>query len=390
MPAGQLKGQQLAAYVAADSLSVFNVFLAAMFAGAQCEACEINFSPVGKASPIAVSIEAVSDVQAQVCNLSVTDITARKRTEDALREQKEFFRLIAENVDGFIAVLDSAGRRIYNSPSYASLLGEQNVSGSNSFADIHPADRERVEQAFSQTIATGHGQHLEYRFVTIDGKLRHMESVGGVVRDNAGQVKYVVVVSHDITERKSAEAKIHHLAFYDPLTQLPNRLTLNDRLQQAMAASKRSGRYGALLFIDLDNFKPVNDAHGHGAGDLLLIQTASRISRCVREMDTVARFGGDEFVVMLGELNVDFAPSMLEARQVAEKIRLAIAEPYFLEITTGDGLCKKIEHLCTASLGVTLFLNHEHSQEEIIQLADAAMYRAKDGGRDQICYAMGD
>lgn len=390
LPGWQLKGRCLNAYVAADHRPAFDVFIARMFAQGRQESCETCLCPAGVDSPIGVLVEAVTDAKRSVCNLAITDISARKRAEDALREQKEFFRLIAENIEGFIAVLDHHGRRIYNSPSYAELLGERDLTGSVSFADVHPADRERVEQAFRETVATGVGQHLEYRFIMSDGRVRLMESHGGVVLDAEGRVKYVVVVTHDITERQEADEKIHHLAFYDLLTQLPNRLTLNDRLQHAMAASKRSGRYGALLFLDLDNFKPVNDAYGHEAGDLLLVEAAERLAKCVREMDTVARFGGDEFVVMLGELDVDYASSMAQAELVAEKIRAAIAEPYFLEIKANDGSRYRIEHHCTVSIGATLFLNHECSEEQVLKQADIAMYCAKEGGRDRVAFAGGD
>ena len=126
-------------------------------------------------------------------------------------------------------------------------------------------------------------------------------------------------ITEDITERKEAEEHIHNFAFYDALTQLPNRRLLNDRLEQAKAASKRNGRYVAVMFLDLDNFKPLNDMHGHDVGDLLLIEAAHRITHCVREMDTVSRFGGDEFVVILGELDVDREPSIAYAGIVAEK-----------------------------------------------------------------------
>jgi len=387
LPGAQLKGQCLATYVAVDSLPDFDAFIVRVFARGGREACEINLCPQGAASSIAVLVEAVSDPQRQMCNLAITDISARKQAEDTLRDQKEFFRLIAENIDGFVAVLDHEGRRIYNSPSYAELFGGRDLTGTLSFAEVHPADRERVEQAFRETVATGEGQHLEYRFVRTDGQVRLMESHGGVVLDGEGRVKYVVVVTHDITERQEADEKIHHLAFHDPLTQLPNRLTLSDRLQHAMAASKRSGRYGALLFLDLDHFKPLNDAHGHVAGDLLLVMAAKRILKCVREMDTVARFGGDEFVVMLGELDVDYAPSLAQAELVAEKIRAAIAEPYWLDIKTSDGSWQRVEHRCTASIGVTLFLDHECSEEEVLEMADIAMYRAKQAGRDRVSYA---
>ena len=316
--------------------------------------------------------------------VSHTDITARKQAEAELREQKEFFRLIAENLEGFVAVLDLDGRRLYNNSAYERLLGKKNVSGTSSFDDIHPADRERVVNAFHETVATGIRQRLEYRFLRADGSVLPLESRGGVVRDENGQTKCVVVVSHDISERKEAEKKIHYLAFYDALTQLPNRSTLMDRLSQRMLANKRSGRYGALMFLDLDNFKPLNDTHGHDAGDVLLIEAARRLKNCMRETDTVARFGGDEFVVMLSSLHVDPAASAAQAAAIADKIRLAIAEPYRL-IVRHDGLAETVvEHRCTVSIGVALFHDDQASRDDILKWADLAMYRAKETGRDAV------
>jgi len=151
-----------------------------------------------------------------------------------------------------------------------------------------------------------------------------------------------------------------------------------------MAASKRSGRYGALMFLDLDNFKPLNDAHGHDTGDLLLIEVARRITRCVRETDTVARFGGDEFVVMLGELDEDKAASAAQAEIVAEKIRAALSEPYVLTIRQEGNVEATVEHRCTSSIGMVLFINHEASPEDILKWADMAMYQAKEGGRNRV------
>ena len=319
-----------------------------------------------------------------VLYVAITDISATKQTEKLLHEQDQLFRLIAERLDGYIAVLDTEGRRVYNSPSYQGLLGKRDIAGSDSFMEVHPDDREKVTQAFHETVASGIGQHLEYRFMLPDKSIRIMESRGGVARDEEGSIKYVVVVSHDITQRKMNEQKIHHLAYYDALTQLPNRLTLNDRLQQAMSASKRSGQYGALMFLDLDHFKPLNDAHGHRMGDQLLTQAAQRISNCVREIDTVARFGGDEFVVVLGELDVDLAKSLTDTLTIAEKIRAAIAETYHLVSTSSDKAMPCITHHCTASIGIKLFINHDQSEEEVLKLADIAMYRAKAAGRDTI------
>jgi diguanylate cyclase (GGDEF)-like protein/PAS domain S-box-containing protein len=203
------------------------------------------------------------------------------------------------------------------------------------------------------------------------------------VKGDAGEVTHYVATMHDITERKAAEEEINSLAFYDTLTQLPNRRMLDDRLGQAMAASKRSGHYGALMFLDLDNFKPLNDTHGHGVGDLLLREVAHRLTGCVREVDTVARFGGDEFVVMLSELGEGKTESTAQAGIVAEKIRAALAEPYLLTFKPENETEMTVEHRCAASIGVVAF-NSEASAEKIIKWADIAMYQAKEGGRNLV------
>ncbi|MEQ1915676.1 MAG: diguanylate cyclase [Gallionella sp.] len=181
-----------------------------------------------------------------------------------------------------------------------------------------------------------------------------------------------------------ATIQLRTLAFYDTLTQLPNRRLLNDRLAHALATSKRSGKYGALMFLDLDNFKPVNDQYGHAAGDLLLIEAAQRISSCLREMDTVARFGGDEFVVMLGELDTKVEESVRLAYLVAEKIRNSLGQTYHLTIQQEGQPERTITHRCSSSIGVTMFLDHHANQDEIMTSADTAMYQAKQSGRDRI------
>ena len=314
------------------------------------------------------------------------DITERKHVIEELREQKEFFHLIAENIGDFIAVLDPEGRRIYNSPSYMQFFGsKRDLRGTDSFAEIHPDDRERVRNAFNETVKSGRGRQLEYRMVINDGSVRVMESRGNVIRDKNGKVTRVVVVSHDITERKHMENQVRQMAFHDALTQLPNRRLLSDRLNQTMAASARSGYYGALMFLDLDNFKPLNDQHGHDVGDLLLIEVAERLKGCVREMDTVARFGGDEFVVMISELSLGKDESRDEAGIIAEKIRRRLAEPYRLTVKRRGRADEVVEHQCTATIGVVLFVDHEARPDKILKWADAAMYRAKESGRNQVC-----
>jgi len=206
------------------------------------------------------------------------------------------------------------------------------------------------------------------------------------IKDEQQEVIQYVSVFSDITERKKNEELIYKLALCDPLTQLPNRRMLTDRLKQAMASNKRRGIYGAVMFIDLDKFKPLNDTHGHVIGDLLLIEVGRRISGCIRETDTVARFGGDEFVVKLGELHENEAISINEALRVAEKIRSSLAEIYCLKFQAEDGAERCVEHSCSSSIGVALFNGQEESQEAIFRQADAAMYQAKEGGRNQVFY----
>ena len=151
-----------------------------------------------------------------------------------------------------------------------------------------------------------------------------------------------------------------------------------------MASSQRSGLFGAVLFLDLDNFKALNDRHGHAAGDFLLIEVANRLRAGVRAMDTVARMGGDEFVVICQEFDRDPAASRVQAGAVAEKIRASLALPYRVEVRSADGSVVTVEHRCTACIGIALFLGESLSQDEVCKFADAAMYQAKDAGRNQV------
>ncbi len=195
------------------------------------------------------------------------------------------------------------------------------------------------------------------------------------VYDDHHLLTHYVAVSIDISQRKQSEQKIHQLAFYDTLTKLPNRSLLLDRLQQAITASVRSGQYGALLFLDLDYFKSINDTRGHAMGDLLLIEVARRLQTCVREGDSVARMGGDEFVVVLEELSCEPDEAAMQIEQVAEKIRSELDRPYMLN----DYECHT-----TPSIGISLFCGHLESADDLLKHADVAMYQAKEAGRNAI------
>ena len=195
------------------------------------------------------------------------------------------------------------------------------------------------------------------------------------VKGTDGKITHHISVFRDISKRKEAEEKIRDLAFFDPLTRLPNRRLLLDRLHQALALSTRNNLQGALLFIDLDNFKSINDTQGHAVGDLLLIEVAKRLQACIRAGDTTARLGGDEFVVLLEGLDTDEADAATQAETVGEKIREIIAQPFFIN---GN------EYHNTTSIGVTLFRGPLVTSDEMLKRADVALYQAKADGRNAV------
>ncbi len=189
-----------------------------------------------------------------------------------------------------------------------------------------------------------------------------------------------VSITSRIIALEDAQETIRNLAFYDVLTQLPNRRLLSDRLSFTFANLRRNKCYAAIMVIDLDNFKPLNDTYGHQLGDVMLSEVALRLKSCVREVDTVARLGGDEFVVLLNELEQDNPIAETHAKFISEKILGVLAEPHVLQKTTPEGSGISFEHICTASIGVVVFNEHECYSDELFKLADFAMYRAKESG----------
>jgi len=202
-----------------------------------------------------------------------------------------------------------------------------------------------------------------------------LEVVG--VQTEGGEPSHWVAVGRDITQRKAAEDMIRHMALYDPLTDLPNRQLLVERLQRALSQSERSGQHGALMFIDLDNFKILNDTLGHHVGDELLQKVAIRLSQSVRKTDTVARLGGDEFVIMVDDLSTEQAAAAYKARVLAEKVLHMLREPFVID---------RHQHFATPSIGVTPFVGTQTDVSELLKQADLAMYQAKNQGRNTVCF----
>ncbi|MEQ1813917.1 MAG: PAS domain S-box protein [Candidatus Nitrotoga sp.] len=338
----------------------------------------------GELVPVSVRISPIRYAAESITGASKIsrDITDPKKL-DAL--QGQFAAIIESSTDAIVSKTLDGIVTIWNS-SAETMFGytAQEMIGKPMALLIPPGHE--VEEA--QILAKiRNGERIEH-FETIrkkkNGELFPISVTISPIRDDTGSIIGTSNIARDITERKLKEMESYQLAFYDVLTGLPNRRLLNDRLEQTKASSKRTGHYAALIFLDLDNFKPLNDTYGHDAGDLLLREVAHRISSCVRAVDTVARFGGDEFVVILRELDVDKFESARLAGIIAEKIRFSLAEPYVLKIQFAGKVETPVEHHCTSSIGVELFNSHKGSVVDIIKRADIAMYQAKGAGRNQI------
>ena len=347
----------------------------------------------GSRFPAIVSVTALHDAQKAIIGylLIGTDNTARKQVEDEqkkldqrLRDQQFYTRsLIESNIDA-IMTTDPAGIITDVNKQMEALTGWTRDELIGAPFKNHFTNMDRAEASIKLALVKKRVTNYELTVRASHGQETVVSFNATTFYDRSRRLQGVFVAARDITERKEAEAQILNLALHDTLTGLPNRRLLNDRLGHTMAASKRSGRYSALMFLDLDNFKTLNDTQGHYVGDLLLIEAARRIGSSVREVDVVARFGGDEFVVILNELDVDKAKSVAEARIVAEKLRAALDKPYLLKFRQEGKAESTVEHHCTISIGVVVFLDHEGSQDDILKWADAAMYQAKEAGRNLI------
>ncbi len=300
----------------------------------------------------------------------LSDVSERRRAEDELR-----IAAIAFEGQEAMVVTDAEGIIVRVNHAFTELTGytaDEAVGRNPSF--LHSG---RQSQAFYERMWLTLNEKGNWQGVVWNrrknGKVYAEWLTISSVRDAKGKVTHYVGAFSEITKNKEAAAEIHRLAYYDPLTRLPNRRLLLDRLGQAMASSSRSHRYGAVLFLDLDNFKVLNDTRGHAVGDLLLGEVARRIQACVREEDTVARLGGDEFVIVLEDLGEVAEEAAIQAEHVGVKLREALSRACVLE---GE------EFYCAASQGLTLFRNHESSVETLLKQADLALYRAKDAGRN--------
>jgi len=312
--------------------------------------------------------------------VSFTDVTELKQAEQSLKVSEERLQLVLRGSHDASWDWDLVEDKPYYSPRWWQMLGYEDgalPSHSDLWRSLlHPDDAAITQDRLAAVMnSTEEAYEIEFRLRHRSGHFVPVLSRGFILRDPDGKPLRVSGTNTDLTERKQAEARIHHLAFYDPLTNLANRRLLTEQLHRALLASERTRQLGAVLFIDLDNFKSLNDTLGHDMGDRLLQEVAWRIKNTVRKSDLIARLGGDEFLVVVENLGTSQRVAGLEAEHVGTHILKALRERYVLD-----------DHRLssTPSIGIALFGHSALSVEALLKQADLAMYEAKEEGRNRM------
>lgn len=316
-------------------------------------------------------------IGSQACILtSFRDMSARQQAEAALKgSQEKFAKAFHSSPDAITITERDTGRYIEVNQGFSRLTGyqaEEVIGRSSGELNVWADPQERV-QMVQRLMQDGHVYHMEMHGRHRDGTIKLVEVSVQPIELNA--TPCLLLTARDISELKHAQAQVQHLAYHDSLTNLPNRALLLDRLTQQIALLKRHELRGALLFLDLDHFKHINDSLGHPVGDAVLKLVTARLEASVRQEDTVARLGGDEFVVLLSGLEGKRSTVVRQARGVAEKLRQLLAEPMLL-----DGQRLQV----TPSIGIALIPDHGDTPADLLKRADIALYRAKDSGRNCI------
>jgi len=365
---------------------VFQNILKAISADTQRHTHEISFI-TKKSAGVPLELTAIKLPNGRIYG-SCRDITERKATEREIFRINHRLSVLVESIPDGIIFKDADGRWLVTNETAKKMFGLQQIAWRGKtdaeLGRIQPNLQEQFAVSITEDSQVWYAGKMQFfeRQMLVEGAACQFEvRKVPIFRPDGGRSGLVVTV-RDVTEQRRiaaeqqvASQQIHRLAFYDTLTGLPNRRLLTDRLHQACLVSARSGSYGALMFIDLDHFKNLNDSKGHDIGDMLLLEIGHRLVTSVRDGDTVARLGGDEFVVVLENLAETDNESAIRAESVAEKIRAAMSAP-----------CKLKHHMYTTtmSIGIVLFKGHQNSLDELLKHADIAMYQAKAAGRNAI------
>ncbi|MFP7478863.1 diguanylate cyclase domain-containing protein [Terribacillus saccharophilus] len=304
------------------------------------------------------------------CLIIFHEMTGRKKAEEALQQSEARYRLIAENMTDLLCIIDWDGCFKYASPSHVTVLGFPSVAYEGKYAGdfMHDDDRKKVREQLDEMVATKEGTVLKFRFKNIRGEWIWLEGKANPIFDENGVFNHFLVVSRDITERLELEEKLTYMAYHDTLTGLPNRRLFKEKLDQALDEAKQTKKKVAVMYLDLDNFKYINDTLGHDVGDELLNQFAQRVKECLGDKDVLSRQGGDEFTILLPGIEEE-----QDAILIAENIRASFQRAWNI----GRNL-----FTTTSSIGIAFYPANGTKGYELMRNADTALYQAKKDGKN--------
>ncbi|QXE01976.1 EAL domain-containing protein [Terribacillus sp. DMT04] len=312
------------------------------------------------------------------CSVDITDtdevqqeFPRSNKAEEALRQSEARYRLIAENMTDLVCLIDWDGNFKYASPSHVTVLGfpSEAYEGQHASVFMHADDRQKVRQQLGKMVQTKQGGVFQFRFKNVSGDWIWLEAKANPIFDENGRFEHFLVVSRDITERLVYEEKLTHMAYHDTLTGLPNRRLFKEKLEQALEEAKRNGNKMALMYLDLDNFKSINDTFGHEIGDKLLVEFTRRVKGCVRSCDVFSRQGGDEFTILLPEI-----------KEEQDAIRMAAC---MLASIQDEWCIGRDRFKTTSSIGLAFYPANGTKERELLLRADEALYQAKKDGKNR-------
>ncbi|MGG1595504.1 EAL domain-containing protein [Terribacillus saccharophilus] len=329
-----------------------------------------SLRPVIRGGKVVEVIGCSVDITDRKVAASLLDNSDRRNSEEALRQSEARYRLIAENMTDLLCIIDWDGYFKYASPSHVTVLGFPAVAYEGKYAGdfMHTDDRRKVREQMDEMVATQKGTVLKFRFKNIRGDWIWLEGKANPIFDENGVFNHFLVVSRDITERLELEEKLTYMAYHDTLTGLPNRRLFKEKLDQALEETKQTKKKVAVMYLDLDNFKYINDTLGHDVGDELLNQFAQRVKECLREEDVLSRQGGDEFTILLPGIEEE-----QDAIRIADNIRASFQRAWNI----GRNLFKT-----TSSIGIAFYPAHGKKGYELMRSADTALYQAKKDGKN--------
>ncbi|WP_175074862.1 EAL domain-containing protein [Terribacillus sp. AE2B 122] len=329
-----------------------------------------SLRPIIRGGKVVEVIGCSVDITDKKESASLLDNLNRRNAEEALRQSEARYRLIAENMTDLLCIIDWDGYFKYASPSHVTVLGFPAVAYEGKYAGdfMHADDRRKVREQLDEMVATQKGTVLKFRFKNIRGDWLWLEGKANPIFDEMGVFNHFLVVSRDITERLELEEKLTYMAYHDTLTGLPNRRLFKEKLDQALEEAKQTKKKVAVMYLDLDNFKYINDTLGHDVGDELLNQFAQRVKECLRNEDVLSRQGGDEFTILLPGIEEE-----QDAIRIADSIRSSFQRAWNI----GRNLFRT-----TSSIGISFYPDHGTKGYELMRSADTALYQAKKDGKN--------